>query len=84
MGKQLRAARVPAPGHIIQREMEERGWTQLDRAEMMGWSVQEIDEIIRGDKPITPETAVELAKAFGTSAELWMNLEANYHAAASG
>ncbi|MFN8474771.1 MAG: HigA family addiction module antitoxin [Anaerolineae bacterium] len=78
MTEKLRAARVPAPGSIVQAELEERGWTQRDLAEIMGRPAQAINEIIRGNKRITPETAVELGKAFGTSAELWMNLETNY------
>jgi HTH-type transcriptional regulator / antitoxin HigA len=39
---------------------------------------QAINEIVRGNKEITPETALELAEALGTSPELWANLEANY------
>jgi HTH-type transcriptional regulator/antitoxin HigA len=37
-----------------------------------------ISEIVRGKKEITPETAVQLAAALGTSAEFWSDLEANY------
>ena len=39
---------------------------------------QAISEIVQGTKQITPETAYELAQAFGTSAAFWMNLESNY------
>lgn len=78
MTEKLRPARVPPPGRLIQREIEAREWTQKDLADIMGRPVHTINEIIRGAKRITPETALELAKAFGTSAELWMNLEANY------
>ena len=69
---------VPAPGRIIERELNERGWAQKDLAAIMKRPPQAVNEIIRGAKQITPETALELAQAFGTSAELWMNLEANY------
>lgn len=78
MTEKLRPARVPPPGRLIQREIEAREWTQKDLADIMGRPVHTINEIIRGTKRITPETALELAKAFGTSAELWLNLEANY------
>lgn len=78
MSDTLQAARAVAPGEIIEMELEERGWSQRDLAEIMGRPPQAISEIIRGSKQITPETALELAQAFGTSAEIWTNLEANY------
>ena len=78
MSQSLRAARVVSPGRILSRELEARGWTQKDLAEIMGRPIQTINEIIRGTKQVTPETALELADAFNTSPEFWMNLEANY------
>ncbi|WP_337885589.1 HigA family addiction module antitoxin [Fischerella thermalis] len=63
---------------ILSRELEARGWTQKDLAEIMGRPVQTINEIIRGSKQITPETAIELSQALGTSPEFWTNLEAKY------
>ena len=74
----LRPARVSPPGSLIRRELAARGWTQRDLAEIMGRPEQVISEIVRGNKQVTPETAWQLAAAFGTSAELWMNLQANY------
>ncbi len=44
----------------------------------MGRPVQTINEIIRGTKKITPETAIELSQALRSSAEFWTNLEAKY------
>ena len=78
MGQKLRAARVPPPGRIIRRELETRGWTQKDLAHIMDRPEQTISQIVNAKKRITPETALQLAAAFGTSAELWLNLEANY------
>jgi len=78
MNQKLAPARVPTPGRILSRELEARGWTQKDLAEIMGRPVQTINEIIRGNKQITPETALELSQAFGTSPEFWTNLEAKY------
>ena len=73
-----RPARVVSPGQVIAKELEARGWTQRDLAVIMGRPYQAINEIINGSKQITPDTARELAKAFGTSTDFWMNLEANY------
>jgi addiction module HigA family antidote len=44
----------------------------------IGRPVQTINEIIRLTKQITPETAIELSQALGTSAEFWTNLESKY------
>jgi len=78
MSDTLQPARAVSPGEIIELELEERGWSQRDLAEIMGRPPQAISEIVRGTKQITPETALELAQAFDTSAEVWTNLEANY------
>jgi addiction module HigA family antidote len=78
MSQLLLPARVLPPGRILSKELEARGWTPKDLAEMMGRPHQTISGIIKGNKQITPETAVELAEAFGTSAEFWANLEAKY------
>ena len=75
---EMEAARVVMPGQIIARELEARGWSQKDLAEIMGRPVQAINEIVGGSKQITPNTAHELAQVFGTSPEFWMNLETNY------
>lgn len=78
MSQPLTPARVSSPGRILRRELEARGWTQKDLANIMGRPHQTINGIIQGSKQITPETAIELAKALGTSAELWTSLESKY------
>ena len=74
----LKPARATSPGRVLLRELEARGWSQRDLAAIMGRPYQAINQIVRGVKRITPETVRELAQAFGTSPELWMNLEVNY------
>ncbi len=78
MKQKLTPARVPTPGKILSRELEARGWTQKDLAEVIGRPVQTINEIIRGSEQITSEIASELSQALGTSSEFWINLEAKY------
>ncbi len=78
MSERLLPARAVPPGEIISEELLTRGWTQKDLARIMRRPEQAISEIIRGKKQITPQTALELAEAFGTSAQLWINLESNY------
>jgi len=66
------------PGTYVQEELDERGWTQLDLADILSRPIRLVNEIISGKRAITPETAQGLAAAFGTSAQLWMNLESAY------
>ncbi|HEY3316061.1 MAG TPA: HigA family addiction module antitoxin [Bacillota bacterium] len=78
MKEKLVAAEVPLPGEYIKMELEERGWTQTDLAEILGRAAQTVSDIINGKRGITPETATELAAAFGTTAEVWMNLQTSF------
>lgn len=74
--------RIPAevfpPGEYIKEELEARGWTQNDLAEIMGVYPRTISELVSARRGVTPETARGLGAAFGTSAQLWMNLESAY------
>lgn len=71
-------AEVFPPGDIIKEELEARGWTQTDFAEIIGKSARLVNEVIAGKRAVTPDTARALADAFGTSAQFWMNLESAY------
>jgi HTH-type transcriptional regulator/antitoxin HigA len=76
-------ARAPAevfpPGDFIRDELEARGWTQGDLAQIMGRPTQLVNEIVAGKKQITPETAIGLAKALGDDDALyWLSLESAY------
>ncbi len=82
------AARIPAetfaPGEFIRDELEARGWTQADLAQIMGRPIRLVNELIAGKKQITPDTARGLAKAFGDDDPLyWMNLDSAYRLANS-
>ena len=54
------------------------GITQSKVAAAIGVPSRRINEIVHGKRGITADTAVRLAKYFGTSAELWMNLQSHY------
>ena len=73
----LPACLIP-PGRTIANELEARGWSQCHLAEAMGCAEETVSGIVDRQEAITPETAGQLASAFGTSAEFWTNLEANY------
>ena len=67
-----------APGEYISEELEARGWSQLDLAEILGRPPQAVNEVIKGKRAITPDTARGLADAFSTSAQVWLNLQSAY------
>jgi len=77
--------RVPThPAEVLQEEfLEPPGLTQVKLAAHIGVPVQRINEIIRGKRGITPETAWLLAQAFGTTPQFRVNLQANRDLASS-
>ena len=66
------------PGDILQEMLDERGVTQLALAAHLRTDVARINEICRRRRGISALMAALLGKAFGTSATLWMNLQANW------
>lgn len=72
-------AEVFAPGEFIREELEARGWTQGDLAQILDRPLRLVNELIAGKKQITPETARGLAHAFeGTEPQYWMALDSAY------
>ena len=67
------------PGEILLEEfLEPVGLTQAAFAEQLGWTKTRLNELIKGKRGITAESALDLADALGTSAKLWMNLQTTY------
>ena len=74
---------VPAipvhPGVILSKEfLEPMGLTQTALAEHLGVPVRRINEICRGRRALSAETAWLLAQAFGTSPQFWLNAQSLY------
>lgn len=78
MTSTLRPAEVFPPSEYLREELEARGWTEVEFAQILDRPVQVVSAILNDKKEITPETALELSHALGTSAELWLNLQATY------
>ena len=60
------------------------GVTQVAFAQHIGVPLQRVNEIIRGKRGVTPETAWLLSQALGTTPQFWMNLQASYDLAVAG
>lgn len=71
----LPANRAPThPGQMLLREfLEPWNLTQVELAKRIGVSYPRVNEIVNGKRGVTPDTALRLARLFGTSAEFWLN-----------
>ena len=72
--------RLPThPGEILAEEfLVPLGITQSRLAEHLGVPVQRINELVKGKRGVTPETAWLLSAAFGTTPEFWLNLQSAF------
>lgn len=67
------------PGEILLEEfLIPAGLSQLQFAKKLNWTRAKLNELIKGKRGITAESALDLADALKTSAKIWMNLQATY------
>jgi len=67
------------PGEILLEEfLNPAGMTQTAFAKQLGWTRARLNELIKGKRGITAESALDLAEALGTSPKVWMNLQATF------
>jgi addiction module HigA family antidote len=93
MSLAMRAARnytdfkspLPHPGeHLREDYLPDYGLTPGALAKAMGLRDRtRIERLVREAQPVTPDTALRLAKVFGTSADFWMNLQAQHDLSAA-
>ncbi len=66
------------PGQTLADEIAARGLTANALALKLRVPANRLTDIVRGRRSISAETALRLGRYFGTSAQFWMNLQANY------
>jgi addiction module HigA family antidote len=67
------------PGEILLEEfLRPLGVSQYQLAKQIGVPGRRINEIVHGQRRISADTALRLARYFGTSERFWMNLQARY------
>ena len=66
------------PGEYLAEVVDKLGMSQVDLARRMGRPAQVINEIIKGYKAITSDTALQLEQVTGVPASLWTGLEEEY------
>ena len=72
------AGPVPHPGEFLKDELEARNLSAHALSIALRLPASRIGQIVRGQRSITPETALRLARYFGGSAAMWLRLQATY------
>lgn len=72
-------ARTPIhPGEILADELDDLGLSSAELARLIDVPANRISQIVGGKRNITADTALRLGRYFGTSPDLWMNLQKTY------
>ena len=67
------------PGEVLNEVyMKEMSLNQSQLAELCNCTPRKINEIVNGKRGISPQFAIELETAIGTSAEMWVKMQAEY------
>ena len=66
------------PGEILTDELKELNLTASELARLLDVPPNRITQILNGQRNITADTALRLARWLGTSPEFWLNLQKNY------
>jgi len=69
----------PHPGRIIREDcLKPLGLTVTSGAKILGISRQALNNLVNQRAGVSPEMAIRLSKAFGSTAQTWMRLQSNY------
>jgi addiction module HigA family antidote len=67
------------PGRVIRNAcLEPLGLTVVQGASILGVTRQALNNVINGKSGISPEMAIRLSKAFGSTAETWLGMQIAY------
>ena len=74
----------PHPGRSIRTAcLEPLGLSVTEGAKVLGITRQALNNVVNGKAAISPEMAIRLAKAFGSTAETWLRMQVAYDLAAA-
>ena len=66
------------PGELLGEILDDRGMSQAAFARAVDVSPMRISHVVRGERPVTAELALRFGRAFGQSAQYWINLQNAY------
>jgi addiction module HigA family antidote len=79
MARSSKAAHNPHPGEILLEEfLKPLDLSQYALAKAIAVPPRRINEIVHGKRGVSADTALRLARYFGTSEKLWLGLQADY------
>ena len=68
----------PHPGRLIKGELDELGVSIAEAASVLRITRQQLYRITKGESAITPDMALRLEKAIGSTADFWLRLQMSY------
>ena len=72
------------PGEILKHEfLEPLGVSSIGLAKAVGVPRTRIERLVKGQTGVTPDTALRLGRALGTTPEFWLNMQSNFDMAAA-
>ena len=75
----MRMKKPPHPGKIVKQEcLEPLSLTITKGAEILGVTRLTLNNLVNGKNGVSPEMAIRLSKAFGSSPEVWLGLQMDY------
>ena len=81
----MRMKNPPHPGRIVRQEcIEPLGLTITHAARALGVTRQALNNVVNGKAGVSPEIAIRLSKAFGSSPEVWLGKQMEYDLAQAG
>ncbi len=80
IGRRLPRNRPPThPGEMLLEEfLKPMGLTQAELARRLGVSYPRLNEIVKGRRSVTPDTALRLSRVLGMSADFWLGLQQDW------
>ena len=63
------------PGEVLREELEELGLSANGLAKALGVPANRVTAVLNGERGVSADTALRLARYFGTTPQLWMNLQ---------
>ena len=66
------------PGRLVKGSIEELGLSITDAAKALGVTRPTISKLVNGHASVSPEMAIRLSKAFGSTPEFWLRVQMSY------
>ena len=76
--RRMRRAPTRAGEVLLEEFLAPLGMSQAEAARRMGMSTNRLNELVRGKRGLTADTALRLSRLLGTSPEFWLNLQMTF------